>query len=291
MNLNKVKKLNRTSLIFSLVLLVLVALMAVVILSVTSSGQNTKTNHSKLSYNNPNQIVNQVAYKVKGLIDSTIFDQPALSQIPETGFRATNANLDVSLPLTYSFSLSSANSSVQSNIYSPVVNKVQSYFNTIGFKSSTTSSIASLNNNEFFEGKYVVCQMVNYLDLTFTCASRQTLVQIANADLDFASLYDSASGNDSLTVLSSQIVNSATPGYKIAYFEFLSDAGQTKVLYYRVAENPWNMVNLSWYNDPDQDGNVMPNCGDFESVSAISSAFAGVQCYNSSSRSISTVSL
>lgn len=148
----------------------------------------------------------------------------------------------------------------------------------------------SLLQVSYFHGPHDVCQITTYQKLDIVCAPIVAIASIAKTATPLIATYrlaDHPSG--SLTIEAPTISASPTPGYMRASLPVFSSNSETNVLFYRSTSSPWQTVNLLWYNDPHQDGDILPNCADFESLDALRSAYKGQTCYDSASRSIQTV--
>lgn len=167
----------------------------------------------------------------------------------------------------------------------------QTVFAQAGLQEDTKASTTSfLNASYFYENSAEVCNVTVYTLLDVTCDARASLDIIAQQAAPLDALYDQAApglGQD--TVAAPSIRASQTQGYTIATMDIYNSGGTTAANFYEKAGGSWALVHLNWYNDPHEDGDIIPNCGYFESNSEVGSAFSGTACYDSATGRMSTI--
>lgn len=214
----------------------------------------------------------------------------SIDQTSTLGYRVKGASFSVALPLTNALSYQDSSSASESVAYSDLSSTLPTITKTLsaqgyGGPTNATPSDSVLNSVYFYQSKANVCEVTIYNLLDVTCASLNDLSTLSSGSKSFVSLYLKSQPNIVRpTVLSQTITSSKTSGYQTATVNFLSGSIQTKVYYYRQTSSSWQMVNLGWYNDPSQDGNITPNCEDFDSLPQTRAAFLDLPCYNSASR-------
>jgi hypothetical protein len=220
-------------------------------------------------------------------------------QSNSNGYKLTGYGFSVLLPTkTDSLSYTDKTTSSEDATYiylSQTAGTIAKYFNKNDFNQpsrqvNVTSILSSVN---FYARKDAVCQVTLYTLLDITCDNKSDLVSIANTDSPLVGLYQASKtgvGQDSVT--EAKNITSKTAGYSLASLDIFNDAGETKVNYYKQNTSStaaWQMVNLDWYNDPHEDGDITPNCQDFESNLQTRAAYQGQVCYDSSNASSSTI--
>jgi hypothetical protein len=218
-------------------------------------------------------------------------------QTSTLGYRVNKANYTVALPLTNSLTYEYSQTASESGTYSYMNSTLPTITRSLkaqGFAGpdNATPSDSILNSVYFYQSKTSVCEVTVYSLLDVTCASLDDLSKLSSSSSQFADLYLASQNGSSVvrpSILSVTIDTSKNPDYETAVVNFLSGSIQTKVYYYRQTPAQWSMVNLGWYNDPQQDGNIIPNCTDFDSLTATREAFDGLACYNSTRRTTSEV--
>lgn len=151
--------------------------------------------------------------------------------------------------------------------------------------STNAGAYTAFETTQFFQRSDAVCQITSYSLLDIDCASSAALTQIANTAKPLVAAYQAADPTSGAeTVAAPQISPSESPGYTVAKIAVYGGNGETLVYLYQQAAGAWQVMNLGWYNDPDQDANIQPNCADFESVLQVRDAFMGEACYDSATR-------
>jgi hypothetical protein len=212
-------------------------------------------------------------------------------QTPTTGYRVNHANFTVALPLTNALSFMYNDTSSESGTYSYLNSTLSTLTKTLsaqgyGGPTNATPNNSILDSTYFYQSKDNVCEVTVYSLLDITCASMITLSSVSNESSPFVNLYLATQVSVIRpTILSlTASTTSKTPGYETAIVNFLNGSVQTKAYYYRQTGASWQMVNLGWFNDPNQDGDITPNCQDFDSLLATREAFKDLACYSSTSR-------
>jgi len=214
-----------------------------------------------------------------------------LDQTPTTGYRVNHADFTIALPLTNALSFKYTAVSSESGTYSYLNSTLATLTKTLGSQgyggpANATPNNSILDSTYFYQSKDNVCEVTVYSLLDITCASLIDLSSLSSTSSPFVNLYLATQNNVVRpTVLSlTASTSSKTPGYETAIVNFLNGSVQTKAFYYRQTGSTWQMVNLGWFNDPNQDGDITPNCQDFDSLLATREAFKDLVCYNSTSR-------
>jgi hypothetical protein len=160
-----------------------------------------------------------------------------------------------------------------------------------GFKELPASSQqGTLTTTYFYSRTDAVCQVSIYTQLEITCVPSSQLKDAADAAKPLVSAYLSVVPNDGESVVAAPTIRpSQTSGFTIATLPIYNDSGETAANFYRLTGADWQLVSLGWYNDPYENGTVMPNCEDFESNVEIRQAFVDQSCYDSESQTMRTI--
>ncbi len=240
---------------------------------------------------------------VIGSINTAITTKfPALEKVagPDTantnGFPVNGYSYAVLLPyssqtsLTYSDS-NSPNESAAYAVYQSTLSVIENTLSRAGFTLLPQSSAdGSLESTLFFQRSNAVCQVTSYSVLDIACDSTSNLTQVATAAQPLISAYTTGYPTLAVQTIAPPLIQpSNTPGYSIASIGIFASNGETKLNLYKLSAGSWQVVNLSWYNDPHQDADIQPNCEDFDSVEQIRMAFNGQACYDSDTKSESSV--
>jgi hypothetical protein len=214
------------------------------------------------------------------------------AQVNPVGYQLAGYPFKVLLPvsgdsLTYTNRNGTDSETAQFTMLTKALPTVDTYLKNNNFspQARTPSSDDFLSTVYFYKDQTDICQVTVYTELDVVCAPLSQLKQIAQQAQPLVQAYTAASPITSETIVATPTIRaSQTAGYTIATLAVYSSVGQTNVNYYKQANSGWQLVNLSWYNDPNQDADIEPNCEAFESLSAVRLAFAGVACYDSSLR-------
>jgi hypothetical protein len=164
--------------------------------------------------------------------------------------------------------------------------RIKSYLLHQGFTSLNQRS-GLLSAVYFYHRSDALCQITVYTNLAVTCAPLAQLSTIVAQARPLVDVYTRAAPNAGTDVIAAPAVRvSKTAGYTIATMAVYNNRGETNVNFYTTGSKAWQVVNLGWYNDPHENGDVMPNCADFESVVSVRQAFAGQACYDSMTRTV-----
>jgi hypothetical protein len=215
------------------------------------------------------------------------------------GYQLTGYDFGVLLPVgSNSLSYEDKTTSNESTTYSylsQTLSNISNYFDKHGFSlpSHQSKPGSILNSVNFYERKDAICQVTIYTLLDITCADKTTIASIASTDAPLIALYEVAKPGVGENSAGAPLqIKSFTNGYNLASLNIFNDAGETKVNYYiqdTSTDAKWQMVNLDWYNDPHEDGDITPNCQDLESNSQTRLAYLGQACYDSSSEAPATI--
>jgi hypothetical protein len=292
--MKKILKFNRTTWVFVLVVIVLAGFISLLIISMNNQ-PSSKGSRTTAGTNYNFSISDISSLKEKLLSNYPSMEEEAIDQTPTLGYRVGQANFRVSLATSNGFTLGIKNSVSETATYKGLATSIpyiNNFFKVNGFgkPQTATASNSLLSIVDFYQNRTDVCELTIYSLLDVTCSSITSLNNLASSEQPFATLYLTAKPDASLpSVIRPDIEKSQSAGYQFAYVDFYNSPGETKVDFYRQGSSPWQMVNLNWYNDPNEDGDIIPNCGYFESVPAIKLAFTGVACYNSVTLKQSTI--
>jgi hypothetical protein len=213
------------------------------------------------------------------------------------GFPLAGYNFSVLIPYAPSSSLSyiATNNSNESQSYQSfqkVLPGLINIFQKAGFANlkNDSNTKTSLETNLFFARSSDVCQVTSYNLLDIGCATSSSISQTASSAKPLMDAYynaDQPSGSQ--TIAMPVIRASSSAGYEIASIDVYGSNGETKLNLFKSSSDAWRVINLSWYNDPSEDGNIQPNCEDFESNQSVRLAFNGLACYDSTSKRQSVV--
>ena len=212
------------------------------------------------------------------------------------GYQPPDYNFQVILPnstntITWTDDKTSNESTAYSNL-SSILPSINNYLSEQGFTrgSSNPQDITFLSATYFYSRSNAVCQVNIYTLLDITCTPIKQLDEVAEQSAPLVNIYAEANSDNGTNAITSPIIEpSKVSGYTTAILPIFNSSGETDVYFYKQGNDNWQMVNLNWYNDPHEDGQPMPNCADFESVPAISQAFYGVPCYDSASKTETTI--
>lgn len=216
------------------------------------------------------------------------------------GFPLPGYNFTVVMPYTAEtaaiFSGMSGTGGVTANdayhIYQKALPNVVAALQQAGFQELVTSTSESdgLQTKLFFQRPDAYCNVVGYSLLDITCATKADLTKVADAAKPLMAAYAIANPTTGTEAIAQPWTEaSKTPGYSIASIMVFDGNSETKVNLSKQDGGGWQPVNLSWYNDPQENANIEPNCQYFESQAQTRLAFAGQACYNSATRKQSTI--
>jgi hypothetical protein len=211
------------------------------------------------------------------------------------GYRFPSQDFEVMLPSTYTLSYGTNNLNSETSQYYYLGSTLKAISSTLkkdsfGNKENVTPTNTILSSTYFYASKTDICEINIYTDLDIACAAINNLMNISQTAAPLVSLYLTQATNEPLPSVNKPVITlSQTAGYQTASLVVYDGSGETKVNYYKTASSAWQIVNLGWYNDPHEDGDIIPNCIDFESKSAVRLAFLGTTCYDSTSQGLSTI--
>jgi hypothetical protein len=212
------------------------------------------------------------------------------------GYSIPGYSFQVVMPTTAAVTFTdraSQSESVKYIYYNNVLTTLHDYLVTAGFvslPSDSTSAYSLLTKIDFYKSKQNICQITSYTLLDLSCQPYAELQGIAAAVQPMVALYQEAVTNlGTISVVMPTYTASKSASYRLAVLTIYDDAGEMAVNYYQHGTTAWQMIPLTWYNDPHEDGSVMPNCQDFMSSTAIASAYYGLSCYDSNERSMATI--
>jgi hypothetical protein len=197
-----------------------------------------------------------------------------------------------SLSLTVGLDSSTVDdANAQQQILGGFTTTAASMFTTNGFKPVVSDADnASLFKVKYFSNGSDDCQITSYTTVDIVCASD---AEVDTAREEAAPLVQAYTADDTSISIESvnapRIKTSRTTGYQTAQLPVYGQNGETIVYLYENQSTGWKAINSSWFNDPQQDGNVEPNCRDFESILEAQAAYIGYACYDSTSRVMSTI--
>lgn len=212
--------------------------------------------------------------------------------VPLSGY-----NFSILIPYSANTALSYAaqttsGTSDQDTIYPQVIATATTILQNNGFVPTTykISPINTLYNVIFYQRPDAICQITSYSLLDIYCSSLPELEQEANRARPIVSTFRALYAMNSLiTVGILDFEPSNTAGYSVAYVTLYMRGSEIKVYAYKNLGSDWSVVNPLWFNDPQEDGALKPNCEAFESLNETRQAFAGLTCYDSKLRDISTI--
>jgi hypothetical protein len=203
------------------------------------------------------------------------------------GYQLAGYDFQIILPRTatdLTFSISPVNSQNDNSVINSAKTTVANYLQQEDFRLQPTNNSSSLLTVSFYRSATAICQIITSNLLDITCSPLSRLTTIAQQSQSLVKLYATATSSGVNSVTAPIFLHSQTPDYNLAVLDIFNGSGETKVNYYRHGASDWQLVNLGWYNDPAEDGNITPNCADFESVAAVRAAFSGQTCYDSADR-------
>jgi hypothetical protein len=133
------------------------------------------------------------------------------------------------------------------------------------------------------------CQVILYTLLDVTCVATSLLSNQALQAQPLVAAYTAATGLTPMAIAPPTLSPSMTPNFSLAVMDSYGSNGETTLHLYKEGSNAWQLVNLSWYNDPSENGTIEPNCQDFDSLIATAQAFKGLGCFNSATRAESVI--
>jgi hypothetical protein len=212
------------------------------------------------------------------------------------GYQFPGDSFQVELPpaspsLAYSDS-TTADESSSYNDFGRVAVYIRTFLESKGFQAAPSEDQTSglLSAVYFYTRSDAVCQVSVYTNLSITCSPVSQLEAMAAQSRPLYAVYSGVAPDSGTTVLAAPSIRvSQTAGYTIATLPIYNNHGETSANFYKQAASSWQIVNLSWYNDPHEDGDILPNCGDFESYTPTQKAFAGQTCYDSGARITRTI--
>ncbi|HEV2403500.1 MAG TPA: hypothetical protein VGS08_04835 [Candidatus Saccharimonadales bacterium] len=165
---------------------------------------------------------------------------------------------------------------------------ISNYLQQHGYQQQTPTTQPGdnlLSVTYFYRSTSNLCQISIYTQLDIACVPISQLASIATQDQTLVHAYAAETPDLGINAINAAIVSTnQTSGFLTAILPIYNNAGETKAYLYKQGASNWQLVNLNWYNDPHENGNIMPNCEDFESLSATRQAFLGVNCYDSARR-------
>jgi hypothetical protein len=273
-------------LICGLLVLVIVTLIADFVVYKPST-KKAETKNVNVATINLETLVNNLEAKIRS--DFISLKPTSLDTANTLGYQLSDQSFQVILPTTYSFSLADTSVSNNNNLNSSL-SQAKNYLASQKFSLSPYNGSSALaSESVFYTNRNDLCQLTTSETLDVTCASLTNLKTIANQAAPLVSLYVSGSGNSNNSVNTPDFTTSRAPGYSLATLNIYNGGGETRVNYYKYGSSSWQMVNLDWYNDPHEDADITPNCGDFESVANTRAAYQGLACYDSSLKIMSTI--
>jgi hypothetical protein len=204
-----------------------------------------------------------------------------------TGFQIPGDNFQLVLPVSSpSLAYTDISSSEQTAFadFSKGATHINGYLGLHGFSSvAKQDQISGLSSAVYFYKRSdAICQLSQYTSLSLTCAPISELALIAMQAQPLVAAYDTAAPNSGTAIVASPVIRSSkTTGYTIATLPIYNNHGETSANFYKQGSGTWHIVNLNWYNDPQEDADIVPNCADFESYAPVRAAFAGQACYDS----------
>lgn len=279
--------------------IVLVVVCVSVIIGLMVSKTTTAKPKSTTNKNDTNITDSNLVAVLKNKLESkySFISSTTLDSTNTIGYPAAHDNFDIILPTSASNSISfkDKNAVGENTAYSTLMS-VSEFMDNF-FKANNYALVGNSQDSSFlsdaiyYQDSQQVCQVTIYSLLDITCYSKSQFNTIATVANPLVQAYVGQSNTDEglITVSPPTVNNSKTAGYKLAIMNISNNSGQTKVYYYSDNNGGWQEVNLNWYNDPHEDGDIMPNCEDFESNPSVARAFAGFNCYDSAKREISVI--
>jgi hypothetical protein len=240
-----------------------------------------------------NQIISLLDSKLSAGLPNLIPSSSA--SISTIGYHFNGYDYQVVLPTTHALSFTISSVNTEAANYDHLMQGIPIISASLlrhgfGKPQIATSNDALLSSTYFYSSSQDTCEVNIYTSLEIECTLTTTLKASAVSADQFVLLYLGQAPNaQSLLVDTPVITTSRSPNYQLANMNIYDGSGETKVNYYKAGDNAWQIINLGWYNDPHEDGDITPNCADFESVAAIRAAYYGVPCYNSSTNSESVI--
>jgi hypothetical protein len=212
-----------------------------------------------------------------------------------TGYQQPSDNFEVLLPPANGIAFTDSQNAGEANAYAYLASTRTDIMQTLAREDFASAPIASsgsdatLASTNLYQSSTTVCQISLDTALTILCSPLAVLNASANAAKPLVTIYEQAAPNlGTLAVAAPTITPSKTPGFTTANVDVFNGSGETDVYFYKQAGD-WQMIHLDWYNDPHENGDVIPNCQDFESLPAARQAFLGTTCYNSSIKVITVI--
>jgi len=221
--------------------------------------------------------------------------QPAAVAAQANGYQLPGSNVAVLLPQTYAAAYvapQTAGAQTAASELSAALPAINAKLADSGFteQPQATGSAGLSANTYTFTRADAVCQVTVLTQLTAVCSLLAPLQSIVSQAAPMLAKYRAAAPNLGLaTIAAPAIQASETPGFTTAVLKIFDQAGETDAHFYEQGSGSWQLVNLNWYNDPHQDGDIIPNCEGFESDASVRQAFLGQQCYDSLRRNTSTI--
>jgi hypothetical protein len=298
---NKLKNSRRRH--YALLILLFVAAIAIIcgldFAYYTLSPKPSKTaSHTLTTITQPNiaMVINRVASGMATRFPSLQNTKQA-DTTNTVGYPLAGYSFAITVPYSVQSSVSfndptSTNANSAFDSYQAALPSIEAIIKMAGFQPvATANSVATgFETVVFFERSDAICQVTSYSLLDIYCDSLNDLAQIAVTAQPLVSAYINTNSSASVQSIAEPIIQpSKTGGYTIASIVVYGANGETKVNLYKQGSGNWQTVNLDWYNDPNEDADIQPNCADFNSLLAVRQAFAGIACYDSAARSHATV--
>lgn len=211
------------------------------------------------------------------------------------GYSVASYGYRLILPYTQRLSLTISSATATSIGNQQVLQKLVAatalIFTKNNFKSiQTNTTNAALFQVEYFHNPTSDCQITRYTVIDIACASSSQVELAMQTARPLMQALMTSNPSYSVTAIATPTVQaSITPGYTVALLPVYGSSGETIVYLYREQLSDWQVVNGLWFNDPHEDGDIEPNCIDFDNVPAIKAAFSGKACYNSATRAMSII--
>jgi hypothetical protein len=265
------------------------------VLAYMATTERQEQPHIRIQTEHPASVPAVMAAVRSSLLANFTYLHSTTSSSQTTGYQLTGYHFRVILPLTNNLTFLDQQDTSEQATYNqlaatlPAVTKVlsQQGFPKAGMSRSSTGLLSAVY---FYRRSNAVCQLTIYTNLAITCSPISQLQTIAVQANSLVAEYQAAApglGVASVTAPTFQASETAT--FSIASMDVFNTAGETKVLFYKQDSGTWQMVHLNWYNDPHEDGDIIPNCEDFESVPAVQQAFRDQPCYNATLRTETTI--
>jgi Tfp pilus assembly protein PilE len=276
--------------ILGTVLIVIIVAVVIGLLAGRTSKPSTKAGATKTpAVVSNNDLLTELKTKLDSKYD--FLSSTAIDTSNDLGYPIPGQNFDLVLPVSSDSSLSfeDKNTNNESAVYSALSSTTsffQTYFKINGYASAgNTEDSSFLSSSIYYQNSSQVCQITIYSLLDITCDTKNQISSVAATAEPLIQAYRNESSDTGLiTITEPSIRNSQTTGYHVATMNIGNSSGQIEAYYYSLNNSVWIMVNPNWYNDPHEDGDIMPNCEDFESDLNIDRAFAGFSCYDSANR-------